>query len=638
MAFIEYLLNKLTYRIKLVTAVIFYTCAVILFTFLQQSWEEQVISRIETKIQGLDYESNLNLFLISALRNNDDTYALAPLSLSFEFLLSELKKHLHRNEGSEAELAKIFNSIEIPSKNFLSSRPFIDFLWQLDALIKEEFDLDYSLDTQEYLFSTLINDRLTNLENSLLQLVYFSSQPSEKVHATEAFAHYYILKDFKELLNLWAASIKDLDLELKDPFWDSLGLLIQKIDSLSIEEKDQSVVLKKILEEVVQFRVIASQTLKEYLQTQISTLNYWRNLTKGVFRLALAIIIVIYVVRMVRKPLDHLQHAAEQVSNWNLAVRIPIFAKDELSMVARQFNGMLDYFEKILLEARSTITNLTRSSQSIHESTRKLETSIVRQEKEIKKIAEGSQNITTTLAHLANFFQDVRQSSSQTFQVAETGYAHLFDMQTAMKQIILTSNEIFNSLVSLETQIPRIHQIILSLVNVADQSNLLSLNTSIRAGKTGAGGAGFSVIATKISELANQTASAVIAMELLVKKIVDSVSTIIRKVEQFNLKINAHVHDEKILETNLRQMIAHTQQQIQSFESLYQAIVQQTDRAQLILTSLPPIIRGAHQSVDSVRDLYHQIDYLNHVANRLQSLIGRFSLSADVSTVKQNED
>lgn len=616
--FIEKILNKLTYRLKLVTAVIFYTGAVILVTFLQQSWEERIIKKIEIKIAGLHYLQNVNLLILNILEPN--TQSAYPPALSLDFTIAELKKNLRSHGMTNFDVDSTINQLKIPVDIHVNHSAIAGTLTLLDELIIREFQIQYSLSNHEYLLSFLLTDLLMPLKNFLLS-IYGTDLTLENKQED-----YYGILDAMITLHYWIQSLQALDPFLYEELSKKILPYIQEktLDELNADK------VQTLLKQVVLFSLNSSNNLIDYLQVQSNSLSYWRNLTRGVFRLALAIIIVIYVVRLVRKPLDHLRHAAEQVSNWNLAVRIPVFAKDELSLVARQFNGMAGFFEKIIEDAREITYSLNQTSTSIQESTQEFEKGILQHEKEVHLIEDSSREISQTLARLTGYFQEVRQGAAKTFHGAEAGYAYIADMQQAMKQITKVSSEIFSPLISLEEQIPRINKMILSLVNVADESNLLSLNTSIWAAKTGPQAAGFAIIAQKISDLANQTASAVILMENCIKNIVGVLSKISDSIDKLKAKVNTHTQDEANLEWHLRDMIFHTQDQIQAFESIYESLLAQSARTKTLINTLMPLTDEARQSSKRAESLRHEMDYLHHMTHKLQILISRFSLSSDV--------
>jgi hypothetical protein len=79
-----------------------------------------------------------------------------------------------------------------------------------------------------------------------------------------------------------------------------------------------------------------------------------------------------------------------------------------------------------------------------------------------------------------------------------------------------------------------INQVVVTIVKVADQTNLLSLNAAIEAEKAGEYGRGFAVVATEVRRLADQTAVATYDIEQMVREIQSAVSAGVMGMDKFS--------------------------------------------------------------------------------------------------------
>lgn len=336
--------------------------------------------------------------------------------------------------------------------------------------------------------------------------------------------------------------------------------------------------------------------------------------------------IIIWATRVVRKPLENLKKASDELSEGNLSVRVPITSNDEVANTSKQFNNMAKFFELIMIDASQIADELTKSTAHIFNTAKQLDEGVQKQEYAIHQIATSTKNISLTVKNFANYLKDVHKTALATTHFAETGRLSLLEMEAIMKQIVGSSNNIVNALSVLNQQGKEINNVITTIVKIADQSNLLSLNTAIRAGKTGLKGIGFAVVADKIRELADQTANATLDIEGVVGEIVQVVEDSVHEVESFSGRILQQVGDEKTISNRLKEVIEHTQQQIRIIDEVNVGMQEQAKRAQQIHDSLNNLMVGAQSSSQSVRKLYQEIENLYNITTNLQTLIGKFSV------------
>ena len=134
------------------------------------------------------------------------------------------------------------------------------------------------------------------------------------------------------------------------------------------------------------------------------------------------------------------------------------------------------------------------------------------------EIGATSREIFATSRDLVRTMNEVSLVSEQAATLAGNGQTGLTRMEDTMQAVMDAAGSVSGKLAILNEKAGNINQVVTTITKVADQTNLLSLNAAIEAEKAGEYGRGFSVVATEIRRLADQTAVATYDIELMVKK------------------------------------------------------------------------------------------------------------------------
>lgn len=134
--------------------------------------------------------------------------------------------------------------------------------------------------------------------------------------------------------------------------------------------------------------------------------------------------------------------------------------------------------------------------------------------------------------------QSVSEKAMKAIQVSSDGQKSVREILDGMNQIQKQMNLIGTNVIKLSEQSQAIGEIIATVTDISERSNLLAVNASIEAAKAGELGRGFAVVAHEIHELAEQSKQATAKIRMILTDIQRGVSSTVVSTEQGNESVS----------------------------------------------------------------------------------------------------
>lgn len=189
---------------------------------------------------------------------------------------------------------------------------------------------------------------------------------------------------------------------------------------------------------------------------------------------------------------------------------------DEITDFLGDFASIKESFVHILKRFNSTLTNIQTSADEVEEGANGISQSSQALAEGATDQASAIQQLDATVTSVANMATESARETQQayddiqkTVSDAEQEKEKVKELTDEMRRIYEISSEIGNIIVTIE--------------NIASQTNLLSLNASIEAARAGEAGKGFAVVADQIGKLAADSANSAAETKELISKTVQEI-------------------------------------------------------------------------------------------------------------------
>lgn len=277
--------------------------------------------------------------------------------------------------------------------------------------------------------------------------------------------------------------------------------------------------------------------LVSYIPTSViySSVIQVRNimLLVGIICILILAVIIERVVHIVIRPVKELTNVITQMTNGDFTVEVRTAGNDEIGKMGTGVAKFLTTMHDMIDSIHNVSDKLHQQSQSSLEISDKMREASTTQSESMQQLNETVEQLSASVndiaehaTTLAGVVADTREDGSQveskmkeTVDISQKGRTDMNQVNTAMHDINESITSLKAAIDKVGSASEEITNITAVIADIAEETNLLSLNASIEAARAGENGKGFAVVATQIGKLAQTSAESVHTIEGLIQQI-----------------------------------------------------------------------------------------------------------------------
>lgn len=384
--------------------------------------------------------------------------------------------------------------------------------------------------------------------------------------------------------------------------------------------------------------------------------------------LIVAILITLVMTNMIINPINMIKQAALKISKGETDIDISVKSNDEISEMAKTFKVMIKSLSDISeiadsigrgdldvsMTARSDkdelgkalvtmIANLNTIMSQIKEGTLSLNSAANEIFATTAQVATGASQTTAAVTQTSASIEQIKQtakrssakalqtseSASKTIEIVKIGSDELLKNRNGLMEIKEKMDLIASNIINLSEQSQMISEIITTVEDIANQSNLLAVNASIEAIKAGEHGKGFSVVSQELKNLAEQSKQGTKQVQKIIFDIQKVTGTLVMVAEQGGKAVESGVMQAESVKTSMDQLNNIVLNAANVSKQIVASYEQELAGMDQISSAMGSIKQATMQNMDSIKQVEVSAKDLSVLSDNLKNITDNYTISTN---------
>lgn len=344
--------------------------------------------------------------------------------------------------------------------------------------------------------------------------------------------------------------------------------------------------------------------------------------------LGVVLVGVAYIVRDTLTRLRQLSEAATRIAGGELTRSAAVAGRDELAALGQAFDGMtaalrqkIERLETVLQAVRATVNDLASATAEIAAATQQQASSSQEQASAVYETLTAADEVARAADQAAARAKEVADSAQDSDRAGADGRRAIEDAVGVLGKAKTHSDAIASGILSLAERSQAVADVVGAINDIAEQTNILSINAAIEASRAGEQGKGFQVVAGEVRQLAEQSKKATIHARQILGEIQRLADRAVLATEDGTRSMAAAVEALGRAGITLKSLLDAISSWTETAGQIAQGASQQAQGLSQISHAVKNISDAANQNLASTRQTDEAARNLEQLGGRLKQLV-----------------
>ncbi len=324
-----------------------------------------------------------------------------------------------------------------------------------------------------------------------------------------------------------------------------------------------------------------------------------------------------------RRVVEIRSHLADLV-NGDMTGQVDISGRDEMGEILCAVQSSKVLLGSVVDQIVSVSGNIDARAKHLSATMHKVEKSSQAQSESAGSMASAVEEMTVSIDQVASHAGDVRQISDNSKTLASDGGKVVQQVVSDMEKI---NTAVVNAALTIEDlgkKSEHIQNIVKSIKEIADQTNLLALNAAIEAARAGEQGRGFAVVADEVRKLAEKTSKSTQEISAMTETITGSTNEAVAEMEAAVEMVKSGALLAQQAGTAIIEINGGALRVLTGVEDISNSIQEQSQAGREIADNVEKVAQMSEENSASVREVSSTVERLEHLSHSLEESVKHF--------------
>ena len=349
------------------------------------------------------------------------------------------------------------------------------------------------------------------------------------------------------------------------------------------------------------------------------------------------------VTHVVIRPVKEMTRVITSMASGDFTVSMKVKGNDEIAVMGRsvehfiasmkemirQMGHVSDRLEKQAGSSKNVSGEMNSAANIQSQSMTELNATVDQLSVSVNEIAQNATQLAGVVADTKEDSDKVEDKMRTTVEVSEKGKADMESVGNALHNIEISIHNLEEAVDKVGTASGEIVDIIKLIGDIAEETNLLSLNASIEAARAGEAGRGFAVVASQIGVLAKNSADSVAHITSLINEINGLVDDAVKQAGNSASDVESSADLIHTAVDTFDQIF----QNIQETSHLIEGVVEKINQVDQVATNVAAISEEQAASSDEIlatsESMLQQAKSISKNSEQVEAEAGNLAESAD---------
>ncbi len=337
--------------------------------------------------------------------------------------------------------------------------------------------------------------------------------------------------------------------------------------------------------------------------------------------------VAFFAAMAVVKPILKLSDTVSDIErNSDLTKRIDIHSKDEIGMMAKALNSMLDKFHNSMESVNGVTSQVAAASEEMSNITTETSQAIQSQMSETGQVATAVTEMTSTVQEVANNTVHAATAADEANHAAADGRNVVNNTIASIESLAAEVEKGAETIAAVEKDSEAIGSVLDVISDIAEQTNLLALNAAIEAARAGEHGRGFAVVADEVRTLASRTQASTEEIQGMINKLQSGSRGAVKAMQQGRIKAQSSVEQAGKAGEALEAITTAVASIHDLNTQIASAAEEQTAVSEEISRNVAQINQMAENTADGANQTATASEQLANLATDLQGMVNQFKI------------